>query len=66
MLSEDERKAEQALALYTAAFSAEFCINFKLVTTDDAKFSFSLKCYPPQLIQNLVSGSSVTLSSGDS
>jgi hypothetical protein len=44
MLSEDERKAEQALALYTAAFSAEFRINLELVTTADTKFGFRLKC----------------------
>src|SRR5215213_4579587 len=42
----DERKAEQALALYAAAFSAEFRITLKLIATADAKFGFSLKCLP--------------------
>src|SRR5215211_497978 len=46
MLSKDERRAEQALALYAAAFSAEFRIALKLIATTDAKFGFSLKCLP--------------------
>src|SRR5215217_599420 len=43
MLSKDERKAEQALALYAATFSAEFRIALKLITTAYAKFGFSLQ-----------------------
>src|ERR671914_1494923 len=46
MLSKDEGKAEQALALYAAAFCTEFCIDLKLVATTDTKFRFRLKCTP--------------------
>src|SRR5215211_3775880 len=44
MLSKDERKAEQALALYAATFSAEFRITLKLIAAADAKFGFRLQC----------------------
>src|ERR687890_1118132 len=46
MLSKDERKAEQALALYATAFSAEFRIGLKLIAAADAKFGFRLQCLP--------------------
>src|SRR5215211_7703757 len=46
MLSKDEGKAEQALALYAATFCAEFCIDLKLVAAADAKFRFRLKRIP--------------------
>jgi hypothetical protein len=46
MLSKDERKTEQALALYAAALSAKFCIDLKLVAAADAKFRFRLKGTP--------------------
>jgi hypothetical protein len=46
MLSKDEGKAEQALALYAAALCAEFCIDLKLVAAADAKFRFRLKGTP--------------------
>src|SRR5829696_2308650 len=49
MLSKDEGKTEQALALYAAALSAEFSLTLSLL---------------PQLMQNFVSGSRVPLSSG--
>jgi hypothetical protein len=44
MLSEDEGKAKQVLALYTAAFGAEFRIELKIVAAGDAKFRLRPKC----------------------
>ena len=46
MLSEDEGKAKQALALYAAALGAEFSIELKLVAASDAKFHFRPKRLP--------------------
>src|ERR671922_856941 len=46
MLSKDEGKAEQALALYAAAFCTEFCIDLNPVAAADTKFRFRLKCTP--------------------
>ena len=46
MLSKDERKAEQALALYAAALAAKFRTNFKLVAAADAKFHFQAPVSP--------------------